>query len=101
MEKIFMCQYLCVWSLGQEDSLEKGMLTHSNTLAWRILWTEEPSGQQSMELHRVGHDWSDLACMHMPWKVIYSICTTSLYKEYNIFIEKAQNGSTLLINFSK
>ena len=101
MEKIFMCQYLCVWSLGQEDSLEKGMVTHSSTLAWRILWTEEPSGKQSMESHRVGHHWSDLACMHMSWKAIYSICTTSLYKEYNIFIEKAQNGSTLLINFSK
>ena len=38
-----------VQSLGQEDSLEKGMATHSNILAWRIPWTEEPSGLQSME----------------------------------------------------
>ena len=30
------------WSLGQEDSLEKGMATHSIIIAWRILWTEEP-----------------------------------------------------------
>ena len=36
------------WSLGQEDPLEKGMATHSSTLAWRILWTEEPGGLQSM-----------------------------------------------------
>ena len=35
-------------SLGQEDPLEKGMATHSSILAWRILWTEEPGGLQSM-----------------------------------------------------
>ena len=34
--------------LGQEDPLEKDMATHSSTLAWRILWTEEPGGLQSM-----------------------------------------------------
>ena len=37
-----------VQSLGREDPLEKGMATHSSTLAWRIPWTEEPSGLQSM-----------------------------------------------------
>ena len=37
------------------------MATHSSVLAWRILWTEEPGGLPSMGLHRVGHDWSDLA----------------------------------------
>ena len=36
-----------VWSLGQEDPLEKGMATHSSVLAWRIPWTEEPGGLQS------------------------------------------------------
>ena len=46
-----------VWSLGQEDLLEKGMVTHSNILAWRIPWTEEPGGLQSMGSQRVGHDW--------------------------------------------
>ena len=45
-----------VQSLGQEDPLEKGMATHSSILAWRILWTEEPSGLQSMGSQRVGHD---------------------------------------------
>ena len=39
-----------VLSLGLEDSLEEGMATHSSTLAWRIPWTEEPGGLQSMEL---------------------------------------------------
>jgi len=37
-------------------SLEKGMATHSSILAWRIPWTEEPGGLQSMGLHRIGHD---------------------------------------------
>ena len=39
-----------VQSLGQEDPLEEGMATHSRVLAWRIPWTEEPSGLQSIEL---------------------------------------------------
>ena len=42
---------------GQEDPLEKEMPTHSSILAWRILWTEEPGGLQSMGPHTVGHDW--------------------------------------------
>ena len=51
-------------SLGQKDPLEEGMATHCSILAWRSPWTEEPGGLQSMGLQRVGHDWSDLACMH-------------------------------------
>ena len=45
-----------VQSLGQEDPLEKGMATHSGILAWRIPWTEEPGGLQSVRLQRAGHD---------------------------------------------
>ena len=45
-----------VRSLGWEDPLEKEMATHSSTLAWKIPWTEEPGGLQSMESKRVGHD---------------------------------------------
>ena len=43
-------------SLGQEDSLEKEMATHSSILVWEIPWTEEPGGLQSKELQRVGHN---------------------------------------------
>ena len=43
-------------SLGREDPLEEGMATHSSILAWRIPWTEEPGGLQSMGSQRVGHD---------------------------------------------
>ena len=45
-----------VWSLGQEDPLEKGMATHSSILAWRIPRTEELGGLQPMGSQRVGHD---------------------------------------------
>ena len=45
-----------VQSLGWEDPLEKGMATHSGILAWRIPWTEELGGLQSMESKRVGQD---------------------------------------------
>ena len=43
--------------LGWEGPLEEGMATHSNILAWRIPWTEEPGRLQSMGSHRVGQDW--------------------------------------------
>ena len=47
-----------VRSLGQKDPLEEGMTTDFSILAWRILWTEDPGGLQSMGLQRVGHDWT-------------------------------------------
>ena len=43
-------------SLGQEDALEKGMAVHSSILAWRIPWTEEPGGLQSVGRQRVRQD---------------------------------------------
>ena len=45
-----------VRSLGREDPLEEGMATHSSILAWRIPWTEEPGGPQSMRSQRVRRD---------------------------------------------
>ena len=47
-----------VWSLGQEDPLQKGMTAHSTILAWRITWTEKSGRLQSMGMQRVGHDWA-------------------------------------------
>ena len=49
-------QGTCVRYQGQEDPLEKGMATHSSILAWRIPWTEEHGGLQSMGSQRVRHD---------------------------------------------
>ena len=45
-----------VQSLGQEDLLEEEMTSHPSILAWRIPWTEEPSGPQSIGSQGVGHD---------------------------------------------
>ena len=47
-----------VQSLVWEDPLEEGMAVHPSILAWRIPWTEEPGGLQSMGLQRIRHDWA-------------------------------------------
>ena len=56
-------------SLVQEDPQEKRMATHSSILAWRIPWTEEPGGLQSIGSQRVGHDWvtNTLHSIHSPF----------------------------------
>ena len=76
---LYLCVWVCVCERGRERErvwtyifsvcnyifymylLEKEMATHSSILAWRIPGTGEPGGLLSMESHRVGHDWSDLA----------------------------------------
>ena len=47
-----------VWSPSWEDPLEEGIITHFSILAWRIPWTKEPGGLQSMGLQRVWHAWA-------------------------------------------
>ena len=56
-----------VRSLGWEDPLEKEMPTHSRTLAWKIPWTEEPGGLQSLGLQRVRHDWATSLSLSFSW----------------------------------
>ena len=62
-----------VWSLGQEDPLEKEIAIHSSILAWEIPWTEEPGRLQSMGLQRVGHDLATKQrqpqMMKRPWSL--------------------------------
>ena len=63
-----------IWfgALGQENPLEKGMATHSNILAWRIPWTEEPGGLQSLGSQRVGHDSATNTFFHtFTFKMIF------------------------------
>ena len=50
--------------MSRGSVLEKEMAAHSSTLAWRILWMEQPGGLLSRGWHRVRHDRGDLACMH-------------------------------------
>ena len=49
---------------GLGRPLEEGIAIHSSILAWRVPWTEEPGRLQSIVVQRVGHDWSDSACVH-------------------------------------
>ena len=49
-------QEMWVQSLGQEESLEREMETHSSILVWEILWSEEPGGLQSMGSQRAAHN---------------------------------------------
>ena len=56
IKKLPVMRETSVQSLGLEDPLEEDMATHSSILAWKILWTEEPGGLQSMVLQRVVHD---------------------------------------------
>ena len=55
---------LRIRSLGREDPMEVGMATYSSVLAWRIPWTEEPGGLQTMGSQRAGPDCSDSASKH-------------------------------------
>ena len=57
-----------VQPLDWEDPLEKEMATHSRILAWKIPWTEEPGGLQSIGLQRIGHDWAT-SLYHYKWKI--------------------------------
>ena len=49
-----------VQSLGQEDTLEKDIATHSSILAWRILWSEEPRLQPMVKVHGLANSWTQL-----------------------------------------
>ena len=91
-----------VWSLGQEDPLEKAMAPHSSTLAWKIPWMEEPGRLQSMESQRVGHDWAILVLWYH-CKVIYPIPyllhNCSLWKKvtmYSLHLQGRELYSTSL-----
>ena len=60
VKNLLAMQESWVQSLGQEDALKKGMAIHSSIVAWRIPWTEEPGGLQSMGQQRVGQDGASL-----------------------------------------
>ena len=70
-----------IWSLGQEDPLEKEMATHSSILAWKIPWTEKAGTLQSMGSQRVGHDWVNsftylspkVHSLHLGWVLVLHV----------------------------
>ena len=78
-----------VRSLGWEDPLEKEMATHSNTIAWKIPWMEEPGRLQSMRLQRVGHNWATSLFFRgkkllilIKFIVFFYICCSFLHKKF-------------------
>ena len=70
-------QETMVWSLCWEDPLEKEMATHSSILTWRIPWTEEPNGLQSMGSQKVGHNWATNTFTFTTYEVLWCVLTTS------------------------
>jgi len=73
-----------VQSLGLEDLLEKDMVIHCSILAWRILWTQEPGGLQSIRLQKVGHDWATNIYTHTIVFWILQLCRWFWNKKCNM-----------------
>ena len=72
MKNVPAMQETWVWSLGQEDPLEKRMATFSRSLAWRIPWTEEPGGLQSLGSQRVRYNWTtDFLIISFPFPSLF------------------------------
>ena len=74
-----------VRSLGREDPLEKEMVTHSSSLAWKIPWTEKHGRLQSMGLQRVGHDWA--TSLHFYPVILQLYCDIEDALSLNIWVE--------------
>ena len=72
-----------------EDPLEKEMATHSRILAWKIPWTEDSDGLQSMGSQRVQHDWAakHIACMHVKLlQLCPTLCAPLGYSQPNVSV---------------
>ena len=72
-------------SQGWEDPLKKRIATHCSIFAWRIPWTEEPDGLQSMESQRVGYDWATNDSLSI---ILYVVCK---HIHTQIFVNKLKN----------
>ena len=86
--------------LDWEDPLEMEMATHSNILAWKVPWTEEPGGLQSMGSQRIGHD---LACTHSSFCILTPLhgCSFSRYSDLRHRLVVLFRGSTLAVIIEK
>ena len=100
VKNLLLMQETWLWSLGQEDHLEKEIVTHSSILAWEIPWTEGFGGLPSMGLQRVGHDWATnpFTCFHTS----LHLCPFFLGLIYSLGLLEvlSTNISTISIYFS-
>ena len=88
-----------VQSLGWEDPLEKGMAPHPSIIAWRIPWTEEPGGLQSMGLKRVGHSWAtDTFTLKITSKCFQFLSFLAFRKDNPVFASIFSLSWSLLID---
>ena len=94
-------QETAVISLGWEDPLEKGMAPHSSILAWRIPWTKEPGGLQSMGLQKVRHNCVTITFPFFPLNNVlhWTRFTKQYYMHYPPY-STTQISSTMKINSS-
>ena len=79
-------------SLDWKDPLKDSMATHSSILTWRIPWTQESSELQSIVSHRVGHNWSELACLwpdskYQEWLFIRHVNNKNIHKRHMIVMK--------------
>ena len=87
--------------LGQEESLEEKMATHSSIFAWRIPWTEEPGRLQSIGLHRAGHDYSALGGKKTKTNLVQQKTKTEASKITILIFNDASKNSKESIIFPK
>ena len=80
-----------VWSLGREDPVEEGIVTHSSILARKVPQTEEPDGLWSMGLKTVGYNWSD-------WARAHSIFTQTSPSQWQDGAVRIQISKTLAVS---
>ena len=84
-----------VWSMDWEDPLEKEMATHSSILAWRIPWTEEPGGLQSMGSQRVRHDWATNIILYRPLSLFTFLHWRRKWQPTPVFLPGESQGREL------
>ena len=85
-----------IWLLGQEDSLDNEMATHSSNLAWEIPWIEAHGGLQSMELQRVWHNWATNT-----WRKNLKHSDSTVFATFTFSIKEKQKGIFLSLKMKK
>ena len=86
-----------VQSLSQEDPLEEGMATHSSVLAWRILWTAEAAGLQSIVSHRIGYILKKISQFMLKIQSIIYIAV-SVFIFFSLFHPNCPNTQNLHVS---
>ena len=84
-----------VQSLGRKDPLEEEMATHSSTLAWKIPWTEEPCGLQSMGVARIRHDLATKPTIDHGPRVCLFIACPSTHSHLDLTFTEAEVSPVL------